>query len=216
MTIGFSDVFGGGGGAPKVWASGMTVAKWEAVISPLDGEVYRRKTATGSGTTDPADDLTNYIALSFRRTASVNTPAASVFRNTYTGAIYTANGSVKTTLGSISAGVRTLALNLSGRGVLTFAAAISAVGGAGNVRFELIVDGRSVLDVSPNLSSAVDTFLALGSLVSAADGSTQIPIGAAVADSFGVEFRRSCAIYVTPASSWSGGVIAYMYRGNAA
>lgn len=63
----YSDFFGGGGGSAKLWASGMTVRKWQTVQSPLDGELYTRTAATGSGATDPADDITNYVAASYRR-----------------------------------------------------------------------------------------------------------------------------------------------------
>jgi hypothetical protein len=47
-----------------LWASGQTVAQDAAKISPLDRRTYRRKTATGAGTTDPAIDPTNYVLLS--------------------------------------------------------------------------------------------------------------------------------------------------------
>jgi len=47
-----------------LWVSGQTVAQDAAKISPLDRRTYRRKTATGSGTIDPASDSTNYVLLS--------------------------------------------------------------------------------------------------------------------------------------------------------
>lgn len=47
-----------------LWVSGQSVAQDAAKISPLDRRTYRRKTATGSGTTDPSLDTTNYVLLS--------------------------------------------------------------------------------------------------------------------------------------------------------
>lgn len=47
-----------------LWVSGQPVAQDAAKISPLDRRTYRRKTASGSGTTDPALDPTNYVLLS--------------------------------------------------------------------------------------------------------------------------------------------------------
>ncbi len=47
-----------------LWGSGQSVAQDAAKISPLDRRTYRRKTATGSGTTDPALDTANYVLLS--------------------------------------------------------------------------------------------------------------------------------------------------------
>lgn len=41
------------------WASGTTYAKNALVISPLNSQVYRRRVA-GAGTTDPANDSTNW------------------------------------------------------------------------------------------------------------------------------------------------------------
>ena len=46
------------------WVSGQSVTQYAAKISPLDGRTYRRKTATGAGTTDPSLDSANYVLLS--------------------------------------------------------------------------------------------------------------------------------------------------------
>ena len=117
MTIGFNDVFGGGGGAPKVWASGMTVAQYDYVVSPADKEVYQRITATGGGTTDPADDVTNYAARSYTRTVALQTPTN--LQNQAAGDYYFANGATKTNP-SLPASTRTKVLGLSGRGEVQF------------------------------------------------------------------------------------------------
>jgi hypothetical protein len=42
------------------WASGTTYQQYANVVSPANGGTYRRKTAAGSGTTDPSLDTTNY------------------------------------------------------------------------------------------------------------------------------------------------------------
>jgi hypothetical protein len=47
-----------------LWVSGATVAQYAVVISPANYQNYRRKTATGSGTTDPSLDSTNYERIS--------------------------------------------------------------------------------------------------------------------------------------------------------
>lgn len=41
------------------WVSGTSYAKYALVISPANGQVYRRRIA-GSGTVDPVNDLTNW------------------------------------------------------------------------------------------------------------------------------------------------------------
>lgn len=47
-----------------LWVSGTTYAQYANVISPADARTYRRKTASGSGTTDPSTDTTNYVLIS--------------------------------------------------------------------------------------------------------------------------------------------------------
>jgi len=42
------------------WVSGTTYANGAVVWSPINGLAYRRITASGSGTTDPSADATNY------------------------------------------------------------------------------------------------------------------------------------------------------------
>ncbi len=46
------------------WVSGTTYAEGAAVWSPINGFTYRRITASGSGTTDPSLDTTNYAQIS--------------------------------------------------------------------------------------------------------------------------------------------------------
>ena len=59
---GFADAAAASAGA-AVWVSGATIALNAVVFSPTNKQLYRRITATGSGTTDPASDTTNYAPL---------------------------------------------------------------------------------------------------------------------------------------------------------
>jgi len=45
------------------WVSGTTYANGAVVWSPINGLSYRRITASGSGTTDPSLDTTNYLQI---------------------------------------------------------------------------------------------------------------------------------------------------------
>lgn len=47
-----------------LWVSGTTYAQYANVISPANARTYRRKTASGSGATDPSADATNYEPIS--------------------------------------------------------------------------------------------------------------------------------------------------------
>lgn len=57
-----------------LWVSGQTVNQDQAKISPLDRRTYRRKTATGAGTIDPAQDPINYVLLSADSSAYILLP----------------------------------------------------------------------------------------------------------------------------------------------
>lgn len=46
----------------QLWQSGQTYAQGDAVISPIDLQTYRRKSA-GGGTTDPSLDSTNWAQI---------------------------------------------------------------------------------------------------------------------------------------------------------
>lgn len=61
-----------------LWVSGQSVARDAAVISPADRRTYRRKTATGSGTTDPSIDVTNYVLLSADSSSYIKLAEASI------------------------------------------------------------------------------------------------------------------------------------------
>ncbi|WP_288379842.1 hypothetical protein [uncultured Massilia sp.] len=61
-----------------LWVSGQSVARDAAVISPLDRRTYRRKTATGGGTTDPSIDVTNYVLLSADSSSYIKLAEATI------------------------------------------------------------------------------------------------------------------------------------------
>jgi biotin carboxyl carrier protein len=62
------------------WVSGTVYAQYAVVYSPANGKIYRRITASGSGTTDPSLDSANWIAVA--------TPAtgATIYLNALYGA----------------------------------------------------------------------------------------------------------------------------------
>ena len=181
------------------WASGMVVETGEKVLSPLDKEVYRRVTATGGGTTDPADDIVNYRAVSYERVTSLVAP--SNFSNGAATSADFANGSTKVRPGVIAAGTRTQILNLTGRGVLAYLGWQKTISGGG--RFELIVDGRSIFDASIQ-DAANDTTILVGAAgVGVLAGPAYRPAYCAVPGE-GIEFRRSVAVWFTPAVGGTG------------
>lgn len=59
-----------------VWVSGTTYALYDAVISPIDYQSYRRKIA-GAGTTDPSADPTNWEPIS----SNITTSSATTLTN---------------------------------------------------------------------------------------------------------------------------------------
>lgn len=46
-----------------MWVSGTTYPNGQRVVSPINGQLYRRTSAAGSGTTDPRDDTSNYARV---------------------------------------------------------------------------------------------------------------------------------------------------------
>ena len=181
------------------WASGMVVETGEKVLSPLDKEVYRRVTATGGGAVDPADDIVNYNAASYERVTSLPAPT-SINNGAATTADF-ANGSTKVHPAAFFIGARTKILGLTGRGVLAYLGWQKATPGGG--RFELIVDGRSIFDGSIQ-SAANDTTIFVGS------ASVGVLAGPAYRPSYyavpgpGIEYRRSVAVWFTPAAGGTG------------
>lgn len=181
--------FIGGASGAKPWASGAVIKQYAYVISPTDLQLYQRKTATGSGTTDPFLDKTNYRPVSIDRIASIT--------NAWSGGTPTADAnaasyfSQQTTVTSpaLTAGVRTSILSLTGRGALRFAAWTINASSTGTLRYEIEVDGNKVFDATYAASSAARYAIGVGSVMSNASGVV------AVFDH--VDFSSSCQIFAT-------------------
>lgn len=186
----------------RVWASGMTVAQGERVISPLDWEEYRRTAATGGGSTDPADDLTNYIAASYERATGILASNTTKGLGGAFSSIFSAF--TVASLPAVGAGVRTLAFSLSGRGTLS-GLAVTRGGSTDTMRVELIVDGRTIYNV---VQSYGPTQVWLGPGISFDTGSGVIGL-----TSDAIQFRRSIAVYVTPTVATVANAIQAAYRG---
>lgn len=196
-----SSQFLGAGSSVSLWVSGATVAQWDYRKSPIDGEVYQRTAATGSGTTDPANDTTNYVAASYVRVSAL--PSKNAIDNLSNAPAQFANNSVKVAINGITAGTRTQILNLSGRGAMAFLAVMKAA--IDNARVEVIVDGITILDRTT--TNAVDTlaYCLIGAPGSADPGIGSVrPFAVALPDALPVQFRRTFAVWYTPATTASG------------
>lgn len=83
------------------WVSGTTYAEGAVVWSPINGLGYRRITASGSGTTDPSLDTTNYKQVN--GTGDVSTSGdqtiagTKTFTSTISGTITNATNAVNAT-----------------------------------------------------------------------------------------------------------------------
>lgn len=189
----------------RVWQSGMTVIQGERVISPLDWEEYRRTGVTGGGSTDPADDLANYFAITYRRAAPFPAPTSRI----------SVSGSFASTGATrvapvISAGTRTLLVSATGRGSLTFLAGANMNGGTRTQRWEITVDGRVLLDASVSNDYAfASIFVGRTTMNSSGNEGTY-----AWEDYSPIEFRRSLSVHVTPtATTNASDFMAYRLRG---
>ena len=206
----FSEIFNSGGGSgANLWISGVPVPQWGLVISPLDGEIYRRATATGASTVDPANDVTNYFAASYRRVTALTTYIdVNNARNT---ADNFANGATKLNM-NITVNVRTSLLNVTGRGVAQYLGVIKAASGGG--RLEVLIDGRSIFDKTVGTTTLNYAAIVVGSPISlpADGGATNVAAYTALPEA-GVEFKRSLQVFYTPLSvATTTGTFAYMLR----
>lgn len=200
-----SDFLSSSSGA-SVWVSGVTVQQYAYVVSPIDWEIYQRKTATGSGTTDPFYDATNYRPISVARLSSIN--------NAWSGGAWTNNGTSWSFAGAVApvlnltAGTRTSALSVSGKGSLDFAAlakpGTSSI--SGTIRAEIIVDGRTILDT---------TFATPGNFNFAILHGWAGPVGASVLNTTPMPcpFSSSLQVFFTASSSTNVLQFAYALRG---
>jgi hypothetical protein len=174
----------------KPWVSGKNYKQYAFVISPADGEVYIRKTADGSGTTDPADDTTNYRPVSYTRTLALpSVDLIAVSSNPAACFI----GASRNVVGALAVGARTNVLSVSGRGAIDYLAYHKTAGGS--ARLEVIVDGITVMDRTDATYSGTSALIAIGQ---ASAGSTASNAAAeARFDPTGVQFRRSLNVWVT-------------------
>lgn len=193
---------------PPLWVSGAAqqpAGQW--VTSPADKEIYQRIAVTNSSTTDPADDMTNYVAVSYERTAALQD--GPLLSGTGASLANTGRGATQVALAAIGVSARTNILSVTGRGCIDYFAFFKAT--TGTTRIEIICDGRTILDQSGTYTTTT-ALLAIGQTALNADGS--IPFFLAVLDPKGVEFRRSLQVYLTntaTASTTSAG-IAYHLR----
>ena len=195
-----SQFFNGGGVAP--WVSGATVKQYAYVISPTDLEIYQRKTATGSGATDPYNDTTNYRPVSIARLSSIS--------NAWSGGTWSATGGASAFAGAnasnaaLGAGVRTLMLSAAGKGSLDFCALAKWGAGvtSGTFRAEISVDGRSILDTTFGTPSN-NSFAVLNGWAG--------PVGAAVLTTTRAQcpFSKELQVYVTSSAGAGVGVFAF-------
>ncbi len=175
---------------PPLWVSGAAQqAAWQWVTSPADKEVYQRISATNSSTTDPADDVTNYVARTYERTDAIS----GIGMLAAAGSINNAcQGATKSVFGALGVGARTSVLSVTGRGCLDYLAL--AKGAGGTMLIEVIVDGRTVLARTDTHSTTL-WLLALG--MASGNGATTNWFTEARFDPAGVHFRRSLQVYVT-------------------
>lgn len=194
---------------PRLWVSGMTVAQWEAVLSPADGEIYRRIAATGGGTTDPADDWVNYIAVSFRRpTAIQNGFSAGGFGTSFTNRAVINAACLSATM-ALSAGVRTNVLSVTGRGTLRHASWVAglSVSPASSLQYEVVLDDRSVFNAVSGSVSSTGSYVAAAGGISSGGSSAGLytPLFA------DLQFRRNMSLWVTASAAIGNSIISHYY-----
>lgn len=180
----------------RTWASGMTVKKNEVVKSPADNEDYERITATGGGTTDPADDITNYVARSYVRTVAI--PAESYAGGT--GAYYGTPWVFPTSTFSAAANARTRILNVTGKGSINTLILFTGVSATSAI-FEIVVDGRVVLSHTRTNMPASYAIVLLGRTVPADESAAgSYTMDRPQPEPCPVIFKRSLEVYVTSTS----------------
>lgn len=194
----------------RTWASGMTVKKNEIVKSPADNEDYERITATGGGTTDPADDTTNYVARSYRRTISLPAVTASSLLDAVT-TTSVAMGATRINTPAVAVGVRGNVLSITGRGNIDYLLLNKSA--SSSMLIEIVCDGRTIYSQNPGLNNVNSAVVPIGMLGPSSDHSVLFRY--AIFDPLGVEFRRSFEVFVTPvtAALTTSSVLAYHTRG---
>lgn len=195
-----AQLLGLGGGTPDVWTSGMTVIQNAMVISPTDGMIYQRKTATGSGATDPYNDRTNYRPANFSRVSSItsSSSAGTMFTNSGTAASEFTNVGVHSSP-ALSAGVRTNMLALTGRGALRFVALVMNTSLVTSIRAEVFIDGASIFDATYAAPTTTSRAIQIGYLA-------QINTNA-IGGLDLVEFTKEAQVFLTSATAASAGQV---------
>ncbi|AVS73918.1 hypothetical protein C8240_07595 [Paracidovorax cattleyae] len=177
-----------------MWSASATIEQGALVISPLDKEVYRRVAATGTSSTDPADDLTNYVAASYTRTTAA--PIGYTMPQAYPDQV---RGITKTAQTNIAQATRTQVLSVTGRGQLLHAGAFRSAnsGETAGLRSEIWTDGRKLIEwestaAGPHYVTVMGSSFKVGDDVIAAPGAS-------------IVFRRSLVIWITPTyRAWTG------------
>ena len=205
----FSEIFSlGAGGGASLWISGVAVPQWGLVVSPLDGEVYRRTTATGAGTVDPANDVTNYFAASYRRVTALTTYAE--LNNAHGATDYFANGATKLNM-NIAVNTRTSLLNVTGRGVAQYLGVLKAMTGGG--RLEVLIDGRTIFNKTVGATGGTYAAIVVGSSINWVNSGYNNLAAFTALPEAGVEFKRSLQVFYTPlTAATTTGTFAYMLR----
>lgn len=128
------------------WVSGTTYANGAVVWSPINGLGYRRITASGSGTTDPSADATNYKQVN--GTGDVSTTG----NQTIAGVKTFSNGIVSNVTGNITGNVTGNADTVTNGVYITGAQTISGV-----KTFSNGLNGNLSGNVTGNVTGNADT-----------------------------------------------------------
>lgn len=204
-----AEIMGLGGSTAPIWTSTRTVRQWEVVTSPLDGELYRRTAATGASATDPANDVANYVAVSYRRQTALSLPAPPTAVGTGWTVTTTASSMLRMSQPTLNVGVRTLVVDITGRGALKFLA-VRCSGSSTAALYEVLVDGRTLYSANLTLNTTGQRAQLLGGLAPSGTAGDFIPVLAEL------QFRRGLQIYATgTAASTSGKEFWYAYEGDA-
>lgn len=199
-----------GGGSAPMWSPALNVQRGGYVVSPADGEIYRRVAATGTSGTDPADDVVNYVAASYTRVTA--TPRGYLIPTNYPDNI---RGITRTAQFDVAVGAKSTGLSIAGRGQLTHLGHYrSAPSSTKSCNIEIFADGRRIYE---------NEFGLISSHYSVHVGSAyRFDVGGAVEistpSSQGIQFRRSLVVLFTPTvGSWLGAsdFIGYAVRSEA-
>lgn len=109
------------------WVSGTTYAQGAVVWSPINGLGYRRITASGSGTTDPSSDSTNYKQVNGTGDVSTSGDQTIAGSKTFTGTETTFTGIVTAESNLYAYDVQATGMRLNLNGEANFTEAVVLV-----------------------------------------------------------------------------------------